>query len=498
MYNLYHFTDATKGKKKQSSRSRKNKIQKLMIERITSHKEFPILKIVPNEYNYSGEDNTENNNASMSTSFWHAHMYNVMIVTSCVLFSCPILLYPQHNSILYQEYWYEPILSGSASFILTLSLDTLIAIKYYIKDESMVNSIVFIKLYIATVSAWSLTCSLAYLFWTVGLGFNHPMPLTLSLGYIQYATQYITLNFLFYKKESLSENMKQRLRSFTMSRIWALFIDLQYKGLDFVFTFLTPNSSYQWILAFVIPLMREFNFQILYRIMYESLEVEDEMIRIILIIGINSYNSLYVAIKLGQTATQMTSIFILSIDFLLNIQAGFKIINLHRSTRALDIPRITRDLKERDYHLSKLILIELMEVLVPFAYVITVLLAYYGPNAEILGNIRNDYWQYKSIDDIWKVVLVVLAMFIIDGSSAILVGCMLWKVCSIHFLRETCKLIGSSWPIIAVNIANYVNYVSLNVFKHLLRIIIKSYNKCKTLMIIIKFLIHIFSTISIY
>ena len=354
MYNLFHFTDATKGKKKRSSRSRKNKSQKLRIERITTNKEFPILKIVPHEYNYSGEDNAENNNASMShgsTSFWHAHMYNVMIVTSCVLFSCPILLYPQHNSILYQEYWYEPILSGSASFILTLSLDTLISLKFYFKDDSMVNLVVFLKLYIATVSAWSLTCSLVYLFWTVGLGFNHPMPLTLSLGYIQYATQYITLNFLFYKKESLSENMKQRLRSYTMSRVWALFIDLQFKGLDFVFTFLTSNSSYQWILAFVIPLMREFNFQILYRIMYESLKVEDETIRIIPMIGINSYNSLYVAIKLGQTATQMTSIFILSIDFLLNIQAGFKIINLHRSTRALDSPSLTRDLKERDYHL---------------------------------------------------------------------------------------------------------------------------------------------------
>ena len=335
----------------------------------------------------------------------------------------------------------------------------------------MVNLVVFIKLYIATVSAWSITCSLVYLFWTVGLGFNHPMPLTLSLGYIQYATQYITLNFLFYQKEGLSENTKQRLRSFNMSRVWALFIDLQFKALDFVFTFFSPNSSYQWILAFVIPLMREFNFQVMYRIMIESPKVEDGTIPVI--IGINSFNSLYVAIKLGQTATPLTSTFILSIDFLLNIHSGFKIINLHRSTTTIDIPNGIRNLKEKDYHLLKLILIEMMEVLVPLAYVITVLIAYYGPNSEILGNIRNDYWQYKSIDDIFKLVQVVLVMFIIDGSSAILVGCMLWKVCSIHFLRETRKLIGTSWPIIAVNIANYLNYVSLNAFDHYLRTIIK-------------------------
>ena len=104
----------------------------------------------------------------------------------------------------------------------------------------------------------------------------------------------------------------------------------------------------------------------------------------------------------------------------------------------------------------------MLEVMVPLSYVVTVLIAYYGPNAEILGNIQNGYWQYESIDDIWKVVQAVLVMFTIDGCSAMIVGCMLWKVCSINFLREMGKLIGNCWPIIAVNIANYLNYVSFS------------------------------------
>ena len=110
--------------------------------------------------------------------------------------------------------------------------------------------------------------------------------------------------------------------------------------------------------------------------------------------------------------------------------------------------------------ISKLILIELLEVLVPVSYVITVLIAYYGPNAEILGNIKNDYWQYEAIDDIWESVRVVLVMFIFDGCSAIIAGFMLWRICSIDVLRKTSKLIGDLWPVIAVNIANYLNYVS--------------------------------------
>ena len=37
---------------------------------------------------------------------------------------------------------------------------------------------------------------------------------------------------------------------------------------------------------------------------------------------------------------------------------------------------------------------------------------------------------------------------------------MLWKVCSYDVLRKTTKLIKELWPVIAVNIANYLNYVS--------------------------------------
>ena len=415
------------------------------------------MNIVLDERESFGEANSENVRLSTGTDRnWKAHLFIVIIILSCVLFSSPILLYPQHNSIQFQEYWYESIIYGGG-VTLTLSLDSLIALKYYFREDSMVSFAIFIQLYIASVTTWSITCTLVYLSWSVLLGYNHPMPLTLAVGCITFLVQYITLNILFYRKGSLSAKAKKTIRSFNISRVWALFIELQFKGLSFLFTLI--SSDYQWILAFVIPLMREFNFQIMHGIMIKSPKIEDGKAQVI--IGMNAFNALYVAIKLGNTTTQVTSICILSIDFVLNIYSCLQIINLHRAI-ATDIPSITRKLKERDYLLSKLILIEMIEVLVPLSYVVTVLVAYYGPNAEILGNIRNDYWQYESIDDIGKLVQAVLVMFTIDGCSAMIVGCMLWKVCSIHFIRETCKIIENCWPIIAVNIANYLNYVSLH------------------------------------
>ena len=49
--------------------------------------------------------------------------------------------------------------------------------------------------------------------------------------------------------------------------------------------------------------------------------------------------------------------------------------------------------------LTELIINEVIEIFVPFAFVITYTISYYGPNAAILGNIGNDYWHFKKVHD---------------------------------------------------------------------------------------------------
>ena len=116
--------------------------------------------------------------------------------------------------------------------------------------------------------------------------------------------------------------------------------------------------------------------------------------------------------------------------------------------------------KQRDSILIKLVLTEILEILAPLSYLITVLLAYYGPNAEILGNIRNGCWHFKPIQAIGQLVFHVAIMFIIDSSSAVIVGYWLFKACSINFVEETFKVIREKWDAIAIIMANFLTYVS--------------------------------------
>ena len=250
---------------------------------------------------------------------------------------------------------------------------------------------------------------------------------------------------------------KKQIRAFNFSRVWAILIDLQYKGLTLLFT-IVPIEM-QWILAFMMPIMREGNFQIMNYIMIKSANVEDERGKIAIIIGLNTFHALYVSIKLGHTATAVTSSCILVVDAVLNLYSCYGIIKMHQ----LVAPEGSQAAKEKKHRLVKLILIETLEVLVPLAYLLTVVIAYYGPNGEILGNIRNSLWQYKAIDDIGKLILAVLLMFVIDLCSAIIAGISLWKICSVHLLREAYKVMDNYWMVIAINIANYLNYVSLKV-----------------------------------
>ena len=410
--------------------------------------------------------NKNNDTASNQSSILNG-CYNILTILGfCVLFSSPLLLFPQHNAILYPEYWYEAMISAALSFIITFSFDSLMVCKYYFKVDSMLTVGIFIRLFLSTTVSWILTCCVIYWIWTLSLGYKYPMPLTLVFGYIQFWVQYVTLYVLFKSNKHNIPNadvVEKRILPFAFSRLWSLCIDMQYKGLTFLFIIIPP--ALQWILAFLMPILRELNYFMVNQTMINWPKVEDGSGKQWIICGINAYHALYVAIKLGHTTTHASSVIILAVDFVLNLHCCYKVTCFNRAiTPEICITDQAKYIAQREYLLVKFLLIEILEVLVPIAYVVTVLIAYYGPNAEILGNIRNDYWQYDDIDDIESSLQAVMIMCVIDGCSAIIGGYWIWRVSSIDCLEEACRVLRNYWGCIAVTIAHYLNYVRRNIY----------------------------------
>ena len=112
----------------------------------------PISMILPSIDPKEENDSDFPNNTDNLKTQWFWNIFYVSLVFSlcipCVLFTFPVLLIPQHNSIQFQEYWYEPTILGIFTIILTGSIDTLITVKYYFK----VDSYTCIKVFVVNLS----------------------------------------------------------------------------------------------------------------------------------------------------------------------------------------------------------------------------------------------------------------------------------------------------------------------------------------------------------
>mgnify|MGYP006888600106 CR=1 FL=1 len=62
---------------------------------------------------------------------------------------------------------------------------------------------------------------------------------------------------------------------------------------------------------------------------------------------------------------------------------------------------------------------EATEFMLPLAYASVLLLSYYGPNAHLIGNIRNSNWHYSEIQNINDTVFWLGVMFLVDSGSTV-------------------------------------------------------------------------------
>ena len=96
-----------------------------------------------------------------------------------------------------------------------------------------------------------------------------------------------------------------------------------------------------------------------------------------------------------------------------------------------------------------LVLTERIETLVPLTYMICFAIAYYGPNAEILGNVKLDLWQFKPVLDFGNYMKNVFTLFVVDFMSLLINGVILWTTCNINIFKILKNIQSEFWLIMA-------------------------------------------------
>ena len=95
-----------------------------------------------------------------------------------------------------------------------------------------------------------------------------------------------------------------------------------------------------------------------------------------------------------------------------------------------------------------LILTERVETVIPLLFITTVMIVFYGPNAELIGNVKLTLWQYEAVTDINELLKNIFIFFIIDFSSAIVNGFLLWTTCKINCFKILKKMQKEFWHIL--------------------------------------------------
>ena len=116
---------------------------------------------------------------------------------------------------------------------------------------------------------------------------------------------------------------------------------------------------------------------------------------------------------------------------------------------------------KKDQLLMKLLINEITEFLTPIMFLIAFIIAYCGPNATIIGNVQNDYWQYHKVERLSSYIFGILISTAIDLSSAaisLIIFHGFSKInCWTFFQEKIVKLLN----IMAVNILLGVTAVSI-------------------------------------
>ena len=383
-------------------------------------------------------------------------LYIVLGVILCVLSSLPFTLVPQNNFI---ECWQRRTdissIAGALvdylfgySFLWTLHL--MFECKLLLKLNHVMNLQVFVRFYLAKLISYAVVPNLiAYLIWNIGLGYDSVMPMNGFFKLIGFPIPYIAVWFQYPKEFRYKNRGRRKFKAYFYYKLW--------RNATIVLILVTKliagslPSEFQLIMAVLLPITREIDYRVTTKILSKPTGFLDDNSKTSIAVTVNTTYAESLAMILGTTATRVTSFCILAVDFMLNLKSAYMIMRLNAKINP-DLIENQKKLIEVKHELRKLSLVEIIEIMVPLCYIFTFLIAYYGPNAELLGNVRSNYWQYKPVEDVGKLVLTIFCMFLVDISSGIFAGLLL-STSSIDLLREGCAVLKTHWPIITLTSA---------------------------------------------
>ena len=385
-----------------------------------------------------------------NSMYWNGlHVFTILCC--CGLAMSILTLIPRHNPFHDQSYWFEfSFVAANTYFIGTVGIVLDFVVLFEMR--SLVTIRFFLKNYLATFLTWILSFCTGYMIWTLILDYNYPIPVNGALfHWPAKIVSLVSLLLILPRELSLEEESKKKLRNFVWYELGFQLANINRSLLTTVFVKL-ENTDAQFVFALLVPIFKKVSIFLSSKVMNGIVGRNNERANFNLATHFNFYFGLFVAVCLVG-ARPVTVACMVMVDAIMQLIMTYQIIKLQKK---VEVHENETSKKENRKVILRLALAELCEGLVPLAYAISFSMAYYGPNAELIGNVKNDYWRFRIVEDIRPLFLVMSVLFSIDIVSFALNSIILWMCCKVNLLKEICSVLQQYWYILAVKLVNDV------------------------------------------
>ena len=402
----------------------------------------------------------EDLNSTENISFSYKDgLYCLLTGIICIASSVFVTALPVENVIINPERWYEVIFS-------TISSNFFTSAAVVLQATAVINPfrknllLVILDLFLFRELAFIIGLFITHLIWSNFLGYFEPCPLRCSVIGLFVATPVFLLRLwkLISKEKDADSTFKKRRRAFLCFFLWNTFVVVQLSYITKLFRF-TPHDL-QWMIAPIVPFSKIINDYIVEKILIRAASPETvAKAKMIGIIHNNVSYSFWLAISLATTVTTITGFILIGINFVINLTLCFKVIRLNNNVSLVEV-----DIKRKNLHKKQVIgelwLNEIVEIIVPIAFIGSYASAYFGPNKDVIGDVGCNIWQYKRVKDIQSFFIPVVQMAMIDSGSLILAAIILWHFCRINILQELGPIVRKYWYYVAADGAGFLGQVS--------------------------------------
>ena len=365
-------------------------------------------------------------NAPSEDGWLRSFIYGFILIPGPYLSTCFYTLIPVHNVFTNPQNWYEFPMQVFVGLLPPWAAMVIFRCSYYMNIKYIKNLYNFFVMWFIGGVFIILLYGIEYILWAMLLEYQYPMPLN---GYILACTMmivfYATLWTRFPYQWRKNGGFKKRLIFFFVSITLNQAVLFEYAAITI--SLLKIPRNFQWIAALFFPLVREFNRWIGFKFALKASDGDITSVVVTCNQAIGTTHQLFLAYTIGSSATLATSAIILGTDFVINTFTCLRIIYARKKEPA--------NIEKQLELIQELVVSEMIEFMVPILYLLVFISAYYGPNAKLIGNVGNSFWQYTAVQDFRHTIEFIVIFFTIDFSSTVISTFLLWMLCRINLLR---------------------------------------------------------------